>query len=70
MNVSWQLHQRLDHAWGSLLPNGTFTGMISSIVKGDADIATASLNVTPERAKVASHIVSSSRRNFLAFPPT
>ncbi len=58
MNISWDLYQRVDHKWGRQLPNGSFDGMMSSMAKGDADIAAASPSLTLERAAAVSHIVS------------
>ena len=57
MNVKWKLYHRLDRQWGRLLPNGSFNGMISSVVKGDADMVTATPNLTPQRSDAVKHIV-------------
>ncbi len=57
MNVSWVLYRREDNKWGSLLPDGSFNGMISSVVKGEADVVAASLTNMPQRQKGVDFLV-------------
>jgi hypothetical protein len=49
MNFTLSVYRREDTAWGSLLNNGSFTGMISTLVKGEADLIGTSLTMMPER---------------------
>ena len=49
LNITAEYLQRADVAWGSLLPNGSFTGMIKSVMLKEADIIATSLTMRPER---------------------
>ena len=38
MNFTYELKKPKDNAWGSRVENGTWTGMIGSLVNKDCDI--------------------------------
>ena len=58
MNLTWLLHRRVDRKWGSLNADGkSIDGMFSSLVKGDADIAAASLTMLKHRQKFGNFLV-------------
>jgi hypothetical protein len=49
MNFTWSFFLREDQQWGSLLADGSINGMVSSLVKGEADLIATSLTMTPVR---------------------
>ena len=56
MNLTTDYIRRHDLGWGNKLPNGTFTGMISSVLKKDADIIGASLTLKPVRFDAVNYL--------------
>ena len=57
MNFTWRLYQRSDGKWGSKQPDGSFNGMVSSLVKGEADLIATSLTLTPVRHEAVDYLV-------------
>ena len=49
MNFTASIYRREDRNWGSLMPDGSINGMISSLVKGEADLLATSLTMKPYR---------------------
>ncbi len=57
MNFSWTFYHRADRKWGSLLPNGSHDGMVSSLLKGEADLIATSLTMMPHRERSVDFLV-------------
>ena len=51
LNFNIQLMFPPDGQWGSMMDNGTWTGMVGQLVKGSADISTGGLSIITERAR-------------------
>ena len=49
MNHRTEFVQPTDHAWGSLLPNNSWSGMMGMVVRGEADVAISAFTMTKGR---------------------
>ena len=57
VNFTTSLLKRLDGNWGKFNhENGTWNGMIKSLLDGEADLIATSLTVNPERFAVVDHL--------------
>ena len=52
MNFSYTLIKPPDGQWGSIQPDGTWSGMVNLLANRDIDIATTDFTVTEERSTV------------------
>ncbi|KAF8782460.1 probable glutamate receptor [Argiope bruennichi] len=52
LNFTYKLITPPDHLWGSRSPNGTWSGLVGLVSKGEADMALCSLGITNERKEV------------------
>ena len=52
MNFTYTLIKPPDEQWGSIQPDGTWSGMVKLLAKQDIDIATTDFTVTQERSAV------------------
>ena len=59
MNFTASIYRREDRNWGSLMPDGSINGMISSLVKGEADLVATSLTMKPYRHSGCDFLVCS-----------
>ncbi|GBO28758.1 Glutamate receptor ionotropic, delta-1 [Araneus ventricosus] len=55
LNSQFELVMAKDKAWGQLLPDGNWTGMIGEIQKGLADIAIHFMSVTEKRLSIVDY---------------
>jgi hypothetical protein len=49
LNFTTRYYKRLDNKWGNLLDNGTWIGMVSNIMNGQADFVVAPIASLPIR---------------------
>ena len=61
MNFTASLYRREDRNWGSLMPDGSINGMISSLVKGEADLVATSLTMKPYRHQGCDFLVHANK---------
>ena len=52
MNFTYTLIKPLDGQWGSIQPDGTWSGMVNLLANQEIDIATTDFTVTQERSDV------------------
>ena len=52
MNFTYTLIKPPDGQWGSIQPDGTWSGMVNLLANRDIDIATTDFTVTEERSTV------------------
>ena len=52
MNFTYTVIKPPDEQWGSIQPDGTWSGMVNLLANQDVDIATAPFTVTEERSAV------------------
>ena len=57
MNFTYTLIKPPDGQWGSIQPDGTWSGMINLLANQDVDIATTDFTVTEERSAVMTFAV-------------
>ncbi|XP_042876130.1 probable glutamate receptor [Penaeus japonicus] len=55
-NLTYRCHRVKDGGWGSKV-KGRWNGMIGEVKRGEADIAVAALDITPERSTAADFLV-------------
>ncbi|ROT75751.1 Glutamate receptor ionotropic, kainate 2 [Penaeus vannamei] len=55
-NLTYRCHRVKDGGWGSKV-NGRWNGMVGEVRRGEADIAVAALDITPERSMAADFLV-------------
>ncbi|XP_063600736.1 probable glutamate receptor [Penaeus indicus] len=55
-NLTYRCHRVKDGGWGSKV-NGRWNGMVGEVKRGEADIAVAALDITPERSTAADFLV-------------
>ena len=56
MNLNYQMVPLTVHDFGALAANGTWTGLVGELAYGRADVALASLDMTPDRATVIDYL--------------
>ena len=67
MNFTASIYRREDRNWGSLMPDGSINGMISSLVKGEADLLATSLTMKPYRHSGCDFLVCLSTSGIYSF---
>ncbi len=60
MNFTWSFYRREDRKWGSKLEDGSLNGMVSSLVKGEADLIATSLTMKAVRHEGADFLARQS----------
>ena len=70
MNFTASIYRREDRNWGSLMPDGSINGMISSLVKGEADLLATSLTMKPYRHSGCDFLVGTHDMSYILFSKT
>ncbi|XP_059096595.1 glutamate receptor ionotropic, kainate glr-3-like [Tigriopus californicus] len=69
LNFSVSYFQRRDLNWGNKV-NGTWSGMVSTLLKGEADFIGASLTLTPTRFEAVDYLLPIGRETYAIFIKT
>jgi ABC-type amino acid transport substrate-binding protein len=48
-NFTYKFYRVADEMWGSVLPNGSWNGMVGDVVRGEADLAMSGISITASR---------------------
>ncbi len=67
MNFTLSLFMREDKLWGHVWPNGSWSGMISTLLKGEADFILASATLNPQRFTVVDFLHPIGRESIAVF---